>query len=571
MPGGPIVYDPVSGGVVLVERAFAPQESRTFVWSGARWNVLSGTNLPGRYGVAMAWDPFDQSLKLFGGFAGCACGYHSDQWKRTPTGWVQTLSCTPVTGRTHGASVFDPVLGRLLVRGGLRDCTGCGGSVSDQDSATALLSPTASEVRLQVDRLFQVTEYSGMVVRAKSGTVELLHAYLEQCPNPRLGPSVYGSAGWVEQTANPFISTPIGFASDLDSDTCFVLTGGGLMASATSNDAFALISPPIPEPRQRTSIAFDSARGTVVAFGGDDGSALSPKTWLWNGSAWSSPTVTGPPPRFEHGMCYDAIRQRVVVSGGRGATGADLTDTWEWDGTQWQVRSAVGPVLYKLHYDASRSLVTAFGRSGAQAGLFGWDGSNWTLMVPILAPPIDTPLSAYEGNTDRYRAFGFVRGTWTLDLPPGAPVLVQHPQGHVGLVGAAVNLDALAVGQSDLSYQWRRNGEPLSVNERIPAVHLGRLTITRLEPGDEGVYDAVVVDSTGTSTTAPAWLVVLARCPSDFTGDARVDTNDLTLFLSAFGQGGPSVATFDLNIDGVVNTPDLVRFLGDFGRSGECE
>lgn len=96
------------------------------------------------------------------------------------------------------------------------------------------------------------------------------------------------------------------------------------------------------------------------------------------------------------------------------------------------------------------------------------------------------------------------------------------------------------------------------------------LSITALEHGDEGVYDAVATDSAGVAVSVPAWLVVLARCPSDFTGDARVDTNDLIPFLAAFGTGGSSVAAYDLNGDGSVNTPDLVRFLGDFGRSGEC-
>jgi hypothetical protein len=54
-------------------------------------------------------------------------------------------------------------------------------------------------------------------------------------------------------------------------------------------------------------------------------------------------------------------------------------------------------------------------------------------------------------------------------------------------------------------------------------------------------------------------------CPGDLNNDGVTNTNDLVLFLGAFGTTVPPNTQGDSNCDGAVNTIDLTAFLGAFG------
>lgn len=87
--------------------------------------------------------------------------------------------------------------------------------------------------------------------------------------------------------------------------------------------------------------------------------------------------------------------------------------------------------------------------------------------------------------------------------------------------------------------------------------------------GTAGQFDAGFGLSGGTMCATTAYWEggrYTENCPGDLNGDNYVNTNDLVLFLAAFGTpnacgGGP-----DLNFDGLINTQDLVAFLGNFGQ-----
>jgi len=56
-------------------------------------------------------------------------------------------------------------------------------------------------------------------------------------------------------------------------------------------------------------------------------------------------------------------------------------------------------------------------------------------------------------------------------------------------------------------------------------------------------------------------------CVGDLSGDLVVNTQDLTMFLGAFGSTQPFGSNGDLNSDGAVNTLDLTIFLAQFGAN----
>ena len=95
--------------------------------------------------------------------------------------------------------------------------------------------------------------------------------------------------------------------------------------------------------------------GTVLLFGGVTGQAtpntVYGDTWLWNGSSWSLPSLTGSPPPARYYYAAGPTGSGVVVFGGCGVTGSLLSDTWEFDGTKWAqnptpVPSTLGPRMY---------------------------------------------------------------------------------------------------------------------------------------------------------------------------------------------------------------------------------
>src|SRR5262249_51450577 len=88
-----------------------------------------------------------------------------------------------------------------------------------------------------------------------------------------------------------------------------------------------------PSRREGHTMAYDSARGVTVLFGGEDNGTRSGETWEWDGASWNLRASSGPSPRFGHAMVYDSARAVTVLFGGfdGGGTYVD-NETWEWDG-----------------------------------------------------------------------------------------------------------------------------------------------------------------------------------------------------------------------------------------------
>jgi hypothetical protein len=140
------------------------------------------------------------------------------------------------------------------------------------------------------------------------------------------------------------------------------------------------------------AMAFDAVRGVALLFGG----SVSPsnggerqETWLWDGAAWTQLFPANMPPRRQgHALVYDANRQVIVMFGGSYVSGNPfpivLGDTWEWNGTSWSLRSSTGPSPRSqlcMAYDARRQVTVLFG--GGNNGInrsdtWEWNGTSWS-------------------------------------------------------------------------------------------------------------------------------------------------------------------------------------------------
>lgn len=164
-----------------------------------------------------------------------------------------------------------------------------------------------------------------------------------------------------------------------------------------------------PAGRRNAALAYDSARGVTVLFGGIAVSGNSSReTYEWNGNTWLLRSMSGPIARAGHGMAYDSDRKRMVLFGGSyNAASAYYTlgDTWEYDGGKWILRATNGPssrMFPAMAYDTATHKTVLYG------GV--WNGASWLY---------DT--WEYDGNA----------GSWTQvssGLPGGTQLSQRVPQ-----------------------------------------------------------------------------------------------------------------------------------------------
>jgi hypothetical protein len=248
----------------------------TWLWDGETWTQVEDIGPSGRTGHAIAYDSGRQRVVLFGG---TATEPLSDTWEWDGEAWTQVEDTGP-SPRSRHALAFDSARSRVVLFGGV-------------DGASNLLGDTWE---WDGDEWTQVADTG---------------------PSARAGHAMCFEA----------------------SATRTVLFGG-----STSSDTWAWnvstwtkINDVGPAPYAGTALV-PTGEG-IVLFGGNDPTTTPPTisrlTWTLDGSDWTERQDMGPAHRHGHGMAYDTARGRVVLFGGCGAAPAvavpaDLfADTWE--------------------------------------------------------------------------------------------------------------------------------------------------------------------------------------------------------------------------------------------------
>jgi uncharacterized protein (TIGR03437 family) len=183
-----------------------------------------------------------------------------------------------------------------------------------------------------------------------------------------------------------------------------------------------------PPAQSAHAMVYDSAHGRAVMFSLND-------TWLWDGTTWIPYPPIGPSGRYGHAMAYDSAHSQVVLFGGADANNSSvatpLSDTWIWDGTTWAQKfpqtSPPPRFQHAMAYDSVRGKVVLYGGmssnsfSDALGDTWVWDGSNWTQESPQTSPPaLAEHAMAFDSNQGQVVLFGGVGagppgGTWLWD------------------------------------------------------------------------------------------------------------------------------------------------------------
>jgi hypothetical protein len=345
-----MAYDPNLAMVVLhggAEGSLNTPMDDTWAWTGAGWLALGppATDQPSaRTGAGLATvrvdntspDADDERAVLFGGCQEMTCSTMlDDTWVFNGASWEPCAATTgaPCAGgpteRYRHAFVQGPT-GKALMFGGcdVANCntvtdetwffditasprwTPCGDG-SGGKCETAASKPSArGDAAVAWDTVRnEIVLFGGCIDYHASTTRECQYA----------GTSGYPEDTWTANPSNYPAATP------WSQET---VSGGS------------------PAGRAVHAMAFDPNTGRAVLFGGcndDDCLTLLGDTWEWNGAAhtWTelcnggtgqqcADGSTAPPARYGHRMAYDAKRAKVVLTGGRNASGY-LADTWEWD------------------------------------------------------------------------------------------------------------------------------------------------------------------------------------------------------------------------------------------------
>jgi len=97
-----------------------------------------------------------------------------------------------------------------------------------------------------------------------------------------------------------------------------------------------------------------------------------------------------------------------------------------------------------------------------------------------------------------------------------APSIVSQPQGQTVIEGGSASFTVGASGLGPLSYQWLLNANPVAGKTNAT------LSLTKLVASQAGIYSVMVTNIAGSTTSAPAWLVV--NTPASITAEPASQT-----------------------------------------------
>lgn len=205
---------------------------------------------------------------------------------------------------------------------------------------------------------------------------------------------------------------------------------------------------------------------------------------------------------------------------------------------------ATDVTIADLNLDGKLDLVAACPSAGVVCVLEGMGGNLFRTYRSVSAGA--TPVSVCVGDAD---GSGYPDLLVLNESPTGitvipnsaaSPTILSQPVGQSVTSGASASFQVATAAGAPLSFQWRRNGEPMVDDGRISGATSGRLTLSPALLSDTGAaFDCVVTGPCETVVSFPAGIVVSQACSSDFNHDGEINPDDLGDFINVYFSGCP--------------------------------
>ena len=408
-----LAYDSARGEIVLFGGASSDAATSaladTWIWSGAAstWTQRTPSSAPtARYAHAAAYDAARSEVVLFGGY-GTNTSTLNDTWvwSGSAGAWTRRVTASPPSARAAAALTFDNTRNEVLMLGGrpagvgsttLSELWSWNGAASAWTLRGGALSGRADHGFAYDSVRRELVSYGG----DGAGGI----------PSQETWVSPSGTSNWSVVSPGPSPPSLVNHALAFDSARGEIILFGG-SAQVISNNAtwvwngarglWTQLSPSTsPSSRSGHKLAYDANRAEIVLFGGASASATYLNdTWTWNGAAqtWSlRATGLAPSPRASFGFTYDSVRGEALLFGGIVTGGTESAETWTWHGetSTWTRRTPASSPTARanggLVFDTSRGEVVLFagrGNSVAYADIWTWSGSTWSERAPATPPP----------------------------------------------------------------------------------------------------------------------------------------------------------------------------------------
>jgi hypothetical protein len=173
------------------------------------------------------------------------------------------------------------------------------------------------------------------------------------------------------------------------------------------------------------------------------------------------------------------------------------------------VHGSVIDAGYNLSSDSTPQFTSVGSRNGIDPMLGTLsDNGGPTMTIPLLAnsPALDGVLGSSESPAFDQRGISRPHGPFpdigAFEFSSLAPIMIQAPQGGIGLISTSFVFSAAAVGAQPLLYQWRKNQSPLQDQTNAT------LTLPVLQESDAGFYSVAVSNPFGQIRSPEAELIV---------------------------------------------------------------
>ncbi len=169
------------------------------------------------------------------------------------------------------------------------------------------------------------------------------------------------------------------------------------------------------------SMAYDTARGVIVAVGEFDSGSGGYPAYEFDGNGWSSATNVPLSTTGNAKLTYDTDRKRIVLYWSKFTFGGGQQETFEYDGTNWfQMQPPQRPIVSfdgaSLAYDAKlkRSVLVGGDASGVTQTWL-WDGANWSQAAGTQPPNALLGSMAFDQARQQLVLLAADTRTWTFN------------------------------------------------------------------------------------------------------------------------------------------------------------